>query len=62
MWFLLKGHTHEDIDGLFGVISKYIRGRDALSLEELGRLMTQAITSQRTRFETISAVRNCHVA
>lgn len=55
--FLLVGHTHEDIDALFGVISKYISGRNALSLQELGTLMAQATNDPVMRFEHIKAVR-----
>ena len=33
--FLMKGHTHEDIDQRFSKISHYLRGVDALTLPSL---------------------------
>lgn len=56
VWFLPKGHTHEDIDALFGRVSMHVRERNALSLEELGNLMTGAGDGHVLRFEEVNEV------
>jgi hypothetical protein len=50
------GHTHEDIDSLFGKISQHVRKQNALSLNELGQMMTQACHTLPMKYQTVDAV------
>ena len=44
--FLPVGHTHEDIDGLFGNISEKLSGRDAVSREAMKQLIATSCQTQ----------------
>ena len=39
MNFLMVGHTHEDIDGLFGVLSHKLENRHAFTPKEMANLL-----------------------
>ena len=42
MNFLMVGHTHEDIDGLFGVLSHKLQNRHAFTPKEMADLLLEA--------------------
>lgn len=42
MNFLMVGHTHEDIDGLFGVLSHKLENRHAFTPREMANLLLEA--------------------
>lgn len=46
--FLLKGHTHEDIDQLFSVISKKLRVSSVMSFDMFDRVLANAFEGDRT--------------
>lgn len=55
--FLLVGHTHEDIDQLFSVISKHVKRRDVLTSEQLADELV-AVSSKWQLPTSISCVAN----
>ena len=57
MCFLLKGHTHDDIDRLFKVIKDYIEARGAMTPQELGMLISSCM--QNTDVQFIHSVSPC---
>ncbi len=56
LWFLLVGHTHEDIDAIFGKISMHLKGRNFFSMEKMGDFISESITSTPVHFEEITKV------
>jgi hypothetical protein len=57
VYFLPTGHTHEDIDALFGRLSSHVRKHNSLSLQELGNVMTAASNGDHVDFEIVEVVR-----
>ena len=40
--FLMVGHTHEDIDGLFGVLAHKLQNQNAFTTNDMNALFAQA--------------------
>ena len=63
--FLLVGHTHEDIDAVFGIISKFFKAcqRAMITLKELATAVYEALTRVTHNFnatQPVEHVRSTH--
>ena len=56
--FLIVGHTHEDIDQRFSIISRALKRQDILSLKQMLALVEGAVSSSDEAFTSAELLEN----